>query len=341
MTQDVSIIVPCYNEAKGIGRLLEAIYLQDYPRQALEVVVADGLSTDGTVEAIREFSHNHPDLDLRVLINPARSIPSGLNRAWRAARAGIVIRLDAHSAPLPDYVSRCVNVLRTTEAANVGGQWDIQPSVSSPAGRAIAEAGSHPLGAGDARYRTGGRAGPVETVPFGAFPRPWLERVAGYDESLLTNEDYELNLRLRRAGGRVWFDPMIRSVYFARPTLAALARQYTRYGYWKGRMLARYPGSLRARQVIAPLFFLMTLVLVLLAPWYPWAGMLLALQWVAYCAALVLSGVERASRRRDVSLVWDLPAALLTIHLAWGTAFWWGIVHGLTGSGSERKSVDN
>jgi hypothetical protein len=202
-------------------------------------------------------------------------------------------------------------------------------------GRAIAEAGSHPLGAGDARYRTGGRAGPVETVPFGAFPRAWLDRVGGYDESLLTNEDYELNLRLRRAGGVVWFDPSIRSAYFARPDFTALGRQYLRYGTWKARMLRRYPASLRWRQTAAPLFVALTAVAAALSIWFPLGRALLALQWGAYAVALALSGVERAIRRRDPHLVWGLPAAFLVIHMAWGGGFWWGLLTAIFGNRRE------
>src|SRR3970282_2663282 len=109
------------------------------------------------------------------------------NQPIPAARGDWIVLLDAHTVPAPDYIERCLTVLQETNAANVGGQWEILPSRSGPVGRAIAEAGSHPLGAGDAGYATGGTAGPVETVPFGAFPRAWLERVGGYDETLLTN----------------------------------------------------------------------------------------------------------------------------------------------------------
>jgi hypothetical protein len=202
----------------------------------------------------------------------------------------------------------------------------------------VVEAGSHPLGAGDARYRTGGEAGPVETVPFGAFPRRWLKAVGGYDETLLTNEDYELNFRLRRAGGVVWFDPRIRSVYFARPTFRAQGHQYFRYGFWKGRMLLRNPESLRWRQAAAPALVLLSLALAGLSIWLPTARLLLALEWGTYCAALIISGVEKAIRRRDVHLVWGLPAALVTIHWTWGAGFWWGILTGRIRSARDRQS---
>jgi len=329
----VSIVIPCRNEAASIRQALEGLLAQSIGPASMEVILADGMSTDDTRGIVADFSAEHPELPLRLIDNPARTIPSGLNQAIAASRGEVIIRLDAHAVPMPDYIERCLAVLGETNAANVGGRWEIHPSRSGPVGRAIAEAGSHPLGAGDARYRTGGRAGPVETVPFGAFPRGWLERVGGYDETLLTNEDYELNLRLRLAGGTVWFDPSIRSTYFARPTFAALCRQYLRYGTWKARMLRRHPGSLRWRQMVAPLFVALTGALALLSIWFPLGRTLLALQWSAYVVALALSGIERAIRRRDPHLVWGLPAALLVIHMTWGGGFWWGL---LTGFGNRN-----
>ncbi len=323
-----SIIIPCRNEAKTIRLLLAAIDAQTWPKSDLEVVVGDGMSTDGTRAAIQTFAEAHPDLAIRIIDNPEGSIPAALNRAIQAARGAAVIRLDAHSVPQPDYVERCLRVLRTTGAANVGGAWEIRASRETWMARAIAAAAAHPLGAGDARYRYGGQPGAVDTVPFGAFPRAWLERVGGFDESLLTNEDYELNLRLRRAGGVIWYDPSIRSTYFARGDLPALARQYARYGYWKAQMLLRYPGSLRWRQALPPLFVLtMALLLVAAAVWPP-ARWLLALQWVCYAGATIAAGVAVALRRGDGLLALGFPPALWTMHLAWGGAMLWGLLHG-------------
>jgi glycosyltransferase involved in cell wall biosynthesis len=307
----VSIIVPCYNEERTIGLLLE-------------VVLADGGSTDRTLAVAHAFAEQHPGLRVRVVENPARAIPAALNRAFEAARGEVIIRLDAHSIPQPDYVEQCLRVLKETAAANVGGVWEIHPSAPTWIARSIAAAASHRLGAGDARYRTSGAAGEVDTVPFGAYPRAWLDRIGPYDESLLTNEDYEYNVRLRQAGGKIWFDPSIRSIYFARATLGDLARQYARYGYWKARMLRRYPGTLRWRQALPPAFVLATVVLAAAAAWLPLARWLLGLQWAIYAGGLLAAGVEQACQRRDPALAAGMPLALAVMHLAWGSAFWWG-----------------
>ncbi len=212
LTSSISIIIPCYNERTTIQLLLGAIRDQTYPSEDLEIVIADGMSTDGTREAIRAYASDHPEMNISVVDNPKRIIPAALNTAIRHARGGTVIRLDAHAAPERDYVERCFKTLERTGAANVGGLWVIKPGGEGWVARSIAVAASHPLGAGDARYRISGDEGPVETVPFGAFQRAWLKRVGDFDETLLTNEDYEFNTRLRKAGGIVWFTPSIRSV---------------------------------------------------------------------------------------------------------------------------------
>jgi glycosyltransferase involved in cell wall biosynthesis len=321
----VSVIVPCYNEQATIRLLLEAIYAQSYPRQQIEVIVADGLSTDHTRAEIEAFQRAHPDLEVRVVDNQKRIIPAGLNRAVEAARGEYVVRLDAHSQPFPDYVSRCVEALSAGLGDNVGGVWQICPGGESWEARAVAQAAAHPLGVGDARYRLGGRAQEVDTVPFGAFRRSLVERIGPFDETLLTNEDYEFNVRVRRAGGKIWLDPAIQSTYFARQTFGALAQQYWRYGYWKARMLRRYPETFRWRQ-LSGAFVLSFLILGLLGIWIPAALWLLALEAGLYSLALLIAGAQVAIKKRDPALFIGVPLAIATMHFAWGIAFLWSLI---------------
>lgn len=338
----VSVVVPCYNERDTIGLLLRALERQDFSLDDLEVVIADGMSQDGTREALAAFSRGHPRLRLRVVDNPARVIPAALNRAIEAARGEVILRLDAHSMPRPDYVARCLAALDETGAANVGGAWDIQPSGEGWIARSIAAAASHPLGAGDARYRYSDRAGRVDTVPFGAFRREWLERVGPFNESLLTNEDYEYNLRIREAGGVVWYDPKISSVYFARGDLRSLARQYARYGFWKAQMIIRNPRSLRWRQALPPSFVLVTVVLAALAVFWPPGRWLLDIQLGVYAIISLATGSGVALRRKDPLLALGFPLALAVMHFSWGGAFLWGLLHAWFGGrfGSIRAKGD-
>jgi glycosyltransferase involved in cell wall biosynthesis len=322
----VSVIVPCFNEQNTIRLLLEALYAQTYPRPQMEVILADGLSSDGTREQAALFQQEHPDLCVRIVDNPQRIIPAGLNRAIAAARGEFLVRLDAHSVPRPDYVARCVGALEQGLGDNVGGVWEIRPGGGGWQARSIAVAAAHPLGVGDARYRYTERAQLVDTVPFGAFRRTLVEKIGPFDESLLTNEDYEFNTRLRQAGGKVWLDPAIRSTYFARSSLQELTRQYWRYGFWKARMLRRYPGTVRWRQALPPLFVLSLLVLPGLWILTPCAGWLFMIELASYALVLLAVGVQTALKMRGVGMIFGVPLAIASMHIAWGSAFLWSML---------------
>jgi len=315
----VSVIVPCYNEERTIGLLLDAVYRQTFPREQTEVILADGMSTDGTREEVARFQREHTGLRVRLVDNPKRNIPSGLNRAIEAAQGEYLVRLDAHSVPAEDYVARCLEALQAGKGENVGGIWQIRPGAKTWIARSIAVAAAHPMGVGDALYRYTSEAAYVDTVPFGAFRRETLQKVGLFDETLLTNEDYELNTRIRKNGGRVWLDPRIQSAYFARSSLGALARQYWRYGYWKWRMLRRYPETLRWRQALPPVFVIGLLGLLLLSlVWQP-ARILLGFTLCAYVFVLFLGSLSPAWKRKDAALLAGVPLAIACMHLSWGS----------------------
>lgn len=324
MLPRVSIVIPCYNEQATISELLEAIYQQTFPHSETEVIIADGLSEDATRDVIEDFQNTHPDLDVRIVDNTARSIPSAVNSAIRAARGGTIVRIDAHSRPYPDYVERCLSALDAGLGDNVGGVWEIKPGGKSWLAESIAVAAAHPLGVGNAGYRIGAQPSAVDTVPFGAFRRSLIEKIGFFDETLLSNEDYEFNARIHQSGGRVWLDPEIVTVYYARSTLKELARQYWRYGYWKFRMLRRYPRTLRWRQALPPLFVSSLIGLTLFA-WWPFASWTLALELSIYGTVLLLTGLLSALRQRKIYLLIGLPLSIVTMHLAWGGGFLWSM----------------
>jgi cellulose synthase/poly-beta-1,6-N-acetylglucosamine synthase-like glycosyltransferase len=322
----VSIIVPCYNEQATIQLMLEAVYNQDYPISEMEVVIADGNSSDQTRAKIKEFQERHPDLNILIVDNPRRIIPSGLNIAIWAAKGEILVRLDGHSVPSSNYISRCVENLSAGKGDNVGGIWRIQPRNPGWQAVSISLAAAHPLGVGDARYRIGGNAQEVDTVPFGSFYKERIKRLGGYNESLLTNEDYELNVRMRKNGGKIWFDPEIQSRYYAPPNFVSLARQYTRYGFWKVRMLALHPETLRWRQALPPVFVLSLLVLAAAGFFVASFWWLLVLELGCYVLLLLFSSLRIAMKERKWFLIGGLPLAIMTMHLCWGSAFLWSLV---------------
>jgi glycosyltransferase involved in cell wall biosynthesis len=325
-TPRVTVIVPCYNEEKTIGGLLQALARQTFPISQMEILILDGISVDRTLETVAEFSQGNGNLQVRVVPNPKRIIPAALNLGIQEARGEFVIRLDAHSVPHPEYVARSVSGLEQHLGDNVGGVWKIVPSNNSWIARSIAAAAAHPLAVGDAKYRYADTPGEVDTVPFGAFRREYIQQIGGFDETLLTNEDYELNTRIRLSGGKLWLDPNIQVQYYSRSNLGQLARQYARYGFWKVAMLKRYPKSLRWRQAMPPLFVLGVIGLSLLSLWFPPALWLLGVILGVYAMALLLSGIDLALQANQPGLLFGVPLAILVMHFTWGGAFLFGLV---------------
>ncbi len=321
MLPTVSIIVPCLNEEKRIRFLMDAIFAQTYPRSLLTVTIADGHSTDHTREVIAAFKFAHPDIQLQVIDNDIRNISAALNRAISASDCEIILRLDAHSGPSPHYVEKSVAALLDGKGENVGGVWNIQPGSETWVARSIAAAAAHPFGVGDAQYRYAQEASYVDTVPFGAYRRALIDKIGGYDESLWANEDYEFNVRIRQAGGKIWLDPAINSVYFARSTFASLARQYFRYGFWKFKMLRRYPNTLRWRQALPPLFVVSLFFAILAAPFISVFAWLLVLEILAYVGLLGLAGLMLSIKRHEIYYFLGVPMSIAVMHFAWGSGF--------------------
>ncbi len=337
----VSVIVPCYNEEKTIHLLLSSIYTQTWPVSDLEVIIADGLSTDGTRQKIEEFQISHPDLTIHVVENPRRNIPAALNSALKLSKGEYIVRLDAHSRPDEHYIERCLTDLRDRHVEMVGGIWKIHPGGEGWIARSIASAAAHPLGVGDALYRYATRASEVDTVPFGAYRRDLLENIGWYDETLLTNEDYEFNTRIRQAGGRIWLNPEIHSVYYARASIGALAKQYWRYGYWKYQMLRRYPQTVRWRQAIPPLFVVSIVVLFLFALVWQLARVLLLFEVGLYLLVLMVGAIQQARQFRDIRLLIGMPLAIATMHIAWGAGFLGSMVKSFSGFSSSTVKGQN
>ena len=321
----VSLIIPCYNEEDSIQDLLAAICEQNFPLGDMEVIISDGMSTDTTREKIQEFADSVPELKISVIDNLKRTIPAGLNQALKAAHGEVIVRMDAHSHPHPDYIPRSVMDLEAGLGENIGGVINILPASDTWIAQSIALAAGHPLGVGDAKYRTGSEAREVDTVAFGAYKASLVNEIGGYDETLLANEDYEFNVRIRKNGGRVWINPKIQANYIARATLKSLAIQYWRYGYWKLRMLLRYPDTIRWRQ-LSGFFVLSWLGLGFLSIWFNLARWLLLIEAIIYGSALLVAGIIAAVSEKKLYLAIGLPLAIATMHFSWGSGFLWSLI---------------
>ncbi len=298
----VSIIMPVLNEAPQLERCLRAVAQQSYPA-IIEVVLADGGSTDETRSVASGFAN------VKIVENPRRIRPAGLNVAIAAASGEIIVRVDARTAFAPDYVERCVTSLDRSGAAIVGGQMRYEADTASQ--RGIVAAMTSRLGAGPAAFRReGGQPRFVDTVYLGAFRASTIREMGGYDEWSGGNEDAELNWRAQDFGG-VYLDPSIKSWYLGREGLGALARQFYRYGHNRARTIRKHPRSLSYRQLAVPALFLGLVS--------PRRRQVL----VAYVVAVLARGaLELVS---DPPAVPTLVASFPTMHAAWGLGFLRGI----------------
>jgi succinoglycan biosynthesis protein ExoA len=311
----VSVIVPCRNERDSIDLCLQSILTQEPPSGRFEVIVADGMSDDGTREILERLRAENPDL--RLVDNPGRIVSTGLNAAIKAAMGQIIIRMDAHTNYAPDYLRQCVRVLDETGADNVGGPWTAQGTGSI--GAAIAAAFQ-------SRFAAGGRAhdvtyeGFVDTVYLGCWRRSVFERIGYFDENLVRNQDDEFNLRLTRAGGKIWQSPQIRSWYKPRGSLRALFRQYMQYGYWKIPVIQKHKIPASVRHLIPGVFVLLLITLPLLYPLSAAAGWLWLMMVGVYITCNLTASVATAARK-SYGLLPLLPAVFAVYHVAYGYGF--------------------
>lgn len=317
----VSIIMPVRNEESFIGRSIASVLAQDYPASHIEVLVVDGMSTDHTRTAATSALGNLIGTRARILDNPDAIAPTAMNIGIAAASGEVIVRVDGHAVLTPDYVRRCVEVLQETASQCAGGAWTQR--ASNRVGRAIAEAQSSRFGVGKVAFRTGRtQAGPVDTVPFGAYPRAVFDRIGSFDVELVRNQDDELNMRLRQAGGVVWYDPSIRLDYFGRSSFRRLWRQYYQYGAFKVRVAQKRGGFAAVRHVIPATFVVSAAgsILIALARRRPaWALSVLG----PYAAANAVATVRAARRARvDPGLV---AIAYGTLHIGYGVGFLSGL----------------
>ena len=243
----VSVVMPVLNEERHLAESVAAVLGQEYPG-GFELVLAIGPSKDRTEAIARELAA--ADRRITVVPNPSGQIASAMNAAVKTARHDIITRIDAHSM-LPDgYLETAVRALTATGAADVGG-WMAAEGVT-PFQSAVAWAMTSPFGVGAAANHTGGDAGPADTVYLGVYRREAIEKVGGYDETMLIAEDWELNYRIRAAGGLIWFTPDLKVTYRPRATLGALAKQQFRYGRWRRVVARRYPETVNLRYLAPP-----------------------------------------------------------------------------------------
>jgi succinoglycan biosynthesis protein ExoA len=322
--------VPCRNEAKVIDAFLNSLLNQEMGDINWEAIIADGMSDDGTRKVLEQFSKGHRRI--RIIDNPSRIVSTGLNACIRAATGDIILRMDVHTEYKADYVRRCVEVLRKTNAANVGGA--CVAVQTGYVGRAIAAAFHSPFAVGGARWHQPTYEGPVDTVHLGCWRREVLEQIGYFDETLVRNQDDELNFRLTRAGGTIWQSPDIVSWYHPRSSLGALFRQYFQYGFWKVAVIRKHRLPASWRHLVPGVFVLANVVVLAAALFgivfgrgplsrFTEAGIGMD---VAYAVA-VLAAAAIVAKKEGWILFPVLPLVFSSYHIAYGLGFLFGIFH--------------
>jgi hypothetical protein len=323
----ISVVMPVLNEERYLADSVQHILSQDYPGP-LELVLALGPSRDRTTEIANQIAAADPRVT--VVDNPTGKRPTAMNAAIKAARHEVIARVDGHAELPPDYLSLAVQTLQETGAVNVGGIMSAEGI--TPFQQAVAWAMTSPFGVGASRFHTGGQAGPADTVYLGVYRREAIEQAGGYDEEFLVAEDWEMNHRIRRCGGTIWFQPAMRVTYRPRASVPALAHQYFHYGRWRRVVARQHTGTINLRYAAPPA------AVTLIA-----AGTLAGLAGVAglaagaagswpvaatagfavpaVYAAGVLAVTAMAARQLPPRVAARLPAVLATMHLSWGAGF--------------------
>ncbi len=321
----LTVICPIYNEEKYIAGCIESILAQDYPKEDLEVIFADGMSSDRTREIVAGYSAKYPFI--KLIDNPQRFVPSALNKAIEAASGDVIMRLDAHSFYPSNYFSALVAAIGRYDADNVGAVCKTDVLNKTPKSLAIREVLAHPMGVGNSTFRTGiDRAQEVDTVPFGCWHRSAFDKYGRFDERLIRNQDIEFNKRIHRGGGKIVIVPDTYSTYYARETFGRLAGNNYDNGKWNI-LTVWYTRQLKSLSVrhFVPLAFVLSLMLPVIGAifWHP-------LIWLAVasllCYTVLVSAISIKISKREKLNCLDLIKTFFVLHLSYGCGSLMGIL---------------
>ncbi len=325
--------MPCYNEEGFIAKAIESL-VDDYVKKNAEILVVDGLSTDNTASIAAGFlKKNFP---VKLLKNEKKLQCYGLNLGISEASGDIIVRVDAHSVYPKDYVRKLVQLLETTEAANVGGV--MLPKGNTPVQEAVALAMQHPIGVGDARFHLGNYRGYVDTVYLGAFRKKIFETVGLFDTNCRTNEDAELNIRLLKEGEKIYLDSSIQVEYLPRDSFGKLAVQYFRYGWGRAYTTAKHRKITSLRQLAPPLLIIGlvgSLILSFFTPFF-------LIFWGCYILSLLAAALfPRAKRKISLKLRLLMSIAFFVMHTSWGVGFLSFFIMPFVGSLRDPRNTRN
>ena len=323
----VSIIIPCRNEEKFIGKCLDSIIANDCPKDRFEILVVDGMSEDGTRGIVERHAKQYPFI--RLLNNEKKITPAALNIGIKHAKGEIIMRMDAHTTYEKNYISKCVKYLNEYNADNVGGiVITFTGSNTNFIGKAITLALSNPFGVGNSYFRVGSKETRlVDTVPFGCYKKEVFEKIGLYDENLVRTSDMELNLRLKDAGGKIFLVPEIVSYYYARSDFKSFCKHNVGNGVWAiypFKFVSHMPVSWRH---LVPLAFVSSLIgsaaLSVFSQIFLWLFLFI---FGSYALANAYFSIKIAAKEKDFRYLFAMPLIFATLHIGYGLGSLWGLL---------------
>ena len=329
----VSVVMPVRNEAAFIANSLKAVLSQDYPSEQMEVIVADGMSSDGTAQIVAQHR------GVKLINNPGKIVPTGLNLAIEQAHGEIIVRVDGHCEIASDYVRRCVDHLLNDGVDAVGGPLDTIGQ--TPLANVIAAAMSSTFGVGGSAFRTRRNETMLtDTVAFPAYRRSLIARAGAFDEELVRNQDDEYNYRLCEMGAKILLAADVRCRYYSRSSVSSLWRQYFQYGYWKVRVMQKHPGEMRLRQFVPPLFVTVLMLSLLMMLFVDGGWLIFVLVIGSYLVANLAASLLTATKTTATKSTLLLPVVFATLHISYGLGFLLGLVKFWNRWGSRNKHLD-
>lgn len=320
----LSVICPIFNEERYIQNCIDSVLAQDYPKDDMEVLFVDGMSTDNTRLIINQYIEKYPFIHL--LDNPHKIVPYAMNLGIKHSKGDVIIRLDAHALYPSDYFSKLLNGLKKYNADNVGGICKTLPTDTSLKAIAIAEALSSPLGVGNSMFRIGVEHDTeVDTVPFGCFKREIFDKIGLYDIELIRNQDDELNARIIQAGGKIVLLSDITISYFARDSYNKLYKMYYQYGLYKPLVNKKLGSPATIRQFVPPLFVLYLIVGLVFSCIIPYFWIIYIIPLLIYILLNGFFATILAKKHKRLGLTIHIPFAIFTIHLGYGIGYWHGL----------------
>ena len=318
----ISVIIPMRNEEEYVEKCIRSLINQDYPDNLYEILVVDGISNDNSKRITQSLAKKRSNI---LLFENADYLTSyGLNIGIRKSRGEIIIILGAHSFVENDFIRKNVELLKKMDGIDcLGGPIDTLGETQSA--KAISLAMSSPFGVGDALFRYTEKEGYVDTVAFGAYKREIFEKIGLFDEALVRNQDDEFNYRLRKAGGRIYITPQIRSFYYSRATLRNLWNQYFQYGFWKTRVFQKHPKMMKIRQFIPGTFVLSIAISMILSFYDKLSFSLFLIILVSYATCNLFFSFVIA-KKEGWKYLPLLPIVFVTMHFSYGIGFLTGLI---------------